>query len=132
MKLKKCNILENYTFNIHLIFFKRISIFGVFRVNHNERSMTSFFLLAIFGNSTHRRKKVMTYLESWGNFESEACAFMQNIDLKIWPFYLTLTWPPSKVNFDDVIGSNDHHYRYLRVKWLRKHVSHGMSVTFIF
>ena len=38
----------------------------------------------------------------------------------------------SKVKLDDVIGSNNHHHRYLRAKWLRKHVSHGMFVTFIF
>ena len=39
------------------------------------------------------------------------------VDLKkLTPFdlVLTLTWPPSKVNFDEFLGSNVSHYRYLR------------------
>ena len=53
---------------------------------------------------------------------------------KIWNFNLfrlTLTWPSSKINFHDVIGSDAHHYRYLSVEWPRKRVSLGMFVTFM-
>ena len=45
-------------------------------------------------------------------------------------FDLTLTCPPSKLRLDDVIGSNDNHYRYMRAR-PRNHVSHGMFATFI-
>ena len=33
---------------------------------------------------------------------------------------------PSKVQFKDVTGSNDHHFRCLHTKIHRKHASHGM------
>ena len=51
-----------------------------------------------------------------------------NIDFTIWPY---LTWSPSTVKLDDVMGSNVLHYRYLHAKCRGKHVSHGMLVTFI-
>ena len=42
----------------------------------------------MFGSSTHRRWKQMTYLKSWGNFESETCVYYaKNIYLKTWPFW---------------------------------------------
>ena len=53
----------------------------------------------------------------------------------IWKFNLfdlAFTCPPPKVNYDDVIGSNDHHFRYLRIKWPRKYVRHDMFVILIF
>ena len=77
--------------------------------------------------------KQVTYLASGGNSESKTCPFCAKKNIwKFDLFHLTLAWPPSKINFDDVIGSDAHHYRYLRVKWPRKRVSLGMFVTFIF
>ena len=35
----------------------------------------AYFLLEIVGTSTHHRRKLMIYLELWGNAESETCAF---------------------------------------------------------
>ena len=71
--------------------------------------MALIFWLAMFGSSTHRRWKILR--KFWVRNMSFLC---KNIDLKISTFfYLTLTWIMSKVNFDDVIGSNAHHYRYL-------------------
>ena len=43
------------------------------------------FLLAIFRSSTHRRRKLMAYLDSWGNSEQETCAFYAK---NIWKFDL--------------------------------------------
>ena len=77
-------------------------------------SLLLLFLLAMFASSTHHRRNLLTYLEFWGNSGLETRAFYAKI--LIWKFDifdLTLTWPPSKVNFDDFIGSNDHHYRYV-------------------
>ena len=54
-------------------------------------------------------------------------------DFTIWHFLgLTLTRPPSKVNQDHVVRSNDHHFPCLRTKWPRKHEPHDILVTFIF
>ena len=89
--------------------------------------MTSF-LLAIFQSFMHRRRNPMAHLEPWGNFEQETCAFY--VKMLIWKFDLTLICRPSTVRLNGVIGSNDCHHRYLRAKWPRKHVSHGMFVTF--
>ena len=75
------------------------------------------FFLPMFGSSTNRRRKLTTHLKSWRNFESGICLLCKNIYFKIWHFDLILTWPWSKVNFDGIIGSDDHHYRYLHVKW---------------
>ena len=93
--------------------------------------MTSIFWLAMFGSSTHRRRKRTTYLESWGNSESETCVLCARYWFgNLTSFDLTLSWPPSKVIFDDVMGLDDHHYRCLRAKLPRKHVSHCIFVTF--
>ena len=89
------------------------------------------FWLAILGSSTHCIRKLGEYSESWENFESEICAICAKVlILNLTLFHLTLTWLPSKVKFDDVIGSNAHHYRRLHAKWSRKLVSHSMLVTF--
>ena len=47
----------------------------------------------MFGSSTYRRWKQMTYLESWGNSESEICAFMQ----KYW-FEILTSWSDLDLN----------------------------------
>ena len=81
--------------------------------------MVSFFPLAILGSATHRRKKRIFGIIR--KFPVRNLCFYAKI--LIWSFDLfdlTLTWTPSKVIFDDVIGPNNHHYRYLRVKWPRK------------
>ena len=87
----------------------------------------------MFGSSTHRS---WNKWHIWNPEEILSEKYVLFVQKKmIWKFdlfHLTLTWPPSKVNFDDVIGSDAHHYRYLRVKWPRKRVSLGMFVTFIF
>ena len=92
--------------------------------------MTSFFWPVTFRSSPHRRRKLMAYFESWGNSEQETRAFY--VKILIWKFDLIWPdWPPSKARLDDVIGLNDCHHRYLRAKWPRKQVSHGMFVTSI-
>ena len=90
---------------------------------YSENLVTSFFDSRFFRSSSHRRRKLMTYLESWGNAEHETCVFYLKILINIEKmtfFDLTLTWPPSKVWLDDVIWSNDCHHWYLRAKWRRK------------
>ena len=48
--------------------------------------------------------------------------WFENLNL----FDLTLTWNPSKVKFDDIIGCNHNHCRYPRTEWPIKLVLHGM------
>ena len=61
----------------------------------------------------------MTIFKSCRNSASVACTFYAIIlTWKFDPFDLTLTWFPSIVNFDDVIGSKfkNYQYQYLVVK----------------
>ena len=44
----------------------------------------------MFGSSTHSRWKQMTYLESWGNSESEICAFYAKILISKFDFLSNL------------------------------------------
>ena len=112
--------------------FKKIYVFWRFYSSSSSKKGMTFFHVHFF-SSTHRRRKLTTYLESWGNSESETLPLCKNIDLKnLTLFDLILAWSLSKLNFNEVIGSNDHHYRYLRAKRPINHVSHGMLVTFIF
>ena len=109
---KMCNILENYCWTCSYDFFKG-AIFGVLRLNISK-SMLSVFWLAIFGSSTYRRKTYDIF-ETVMKFRVRNLLLCKNIDSKIWPY---LTWPwrdlhQKKVNLGDVIGSDDHHYRYL-------------------
>ena len=51
------------------------------------------FWPAIFWSYTYRRRKHITYLESWGKSKKETCTlYVRNIDLNIWPL-LTWSWP---------------------------------------
>ena len=110
MKLKNAQYIKELHCEYEHVFFK-ISIFGVFIAIYSKKAC---FLLPTFGSSTNRRRKLMTYLKSWRNSESSMLFLCKNMDSKIWPFDLILTWPKSKVNFGGVIG---HHYRFPHVKW---------------
>ena len=82
-----------------------------------------YFWLSIFRCSTHCRRNLMGYLESWWNSEQETCSFY--VKIVIWKFGLILTWPwPDfrRVRLD-VIAPNDCHHRYLRARWPRKPIS---------
>ena len=57
---------------------KNISVFGC---DYVAKKACLHFLIAISGNSTHRRRKQMEYLESQGNSESETCEFYATIFL---------------------------------------------------
>ena len=61
------------------------------------------------------------------------CLLCKNIDVKICPFWPDLDLTSVKIKlWYDGIGSNDPHYRYLRVKWPRKHAPHGMFFLVLF
>ena len=121
-------MLENelWIIGTHAKFQEGISIMVLLK-RHIAKKLCCYFWLTIFGRSTCRRKKANDIFEILRKSESETCVFWN----KIWKNWSYLTWSPSKVRLDDVIISNDRHYRHLRIKWLRKHVSHGLFVTFI-
>ena len=86
----------------------------------------------MFRSSTHRRWNKWHIWHPGKVLSQKHVLFVHFFFWKFDTFHLTLASPPSKVNFNDVIGSDAHHYRYLHVKWPRKRVSLGMFVTFIF
>ena len=91
-----------------------------------DNGLTSFGL-AIFGSSTHIRRKIMTYLESWGNLDQRHVLYMQKYPFEnVTLFGLALTWPPSKWGWMTSGGRMT-----ITIKWPRRHMSHGMLVTFI-
>ena len=123
---------------IHMATFKNISFFLAFcGTVHIAKRSDIIPWFAICGSSTHRRTRNRWHIWSPGKILSpEHELLCKSIDLKI---SRCLTWPwhdlqksrfeSSKV-LDDVIESNDRHYRYIRAKWSRKHVSHSMLMTY--
>ena len=72
--------------NMHTQNIKKLYIFGVFKAKYSERSISVFYLLGIFGISTHCR----TINDMFGivrKFWVENLHLFKNIDLKIWPFW---------------------------------------------
>ena len=98
---------------------------------YTETLMTSFFDLRFLEvlRIVERTNAIFGILRKF--WARNMCFYAKILIWKFCLFDLTLTWPPSNVKLDDVIGSNDCHHRYMRTKWPRKHVSRGMFVTFI-
>ena len=77
-----------------------------------------------------------TYKSNLGEFEF-LLSCLSDLWAQLWKqclfvFYLsdsTFSWPLRQNH--SVVGSNDHHYRYLRAKWPGKHASHVMLLTLI-
>ena len=112
----------------HAIFQKTSLFYGVSIALCNEKCLALFFELQCLGVMHIVEDKMLAYLVSWENSESEPWVFYaKTIDLKFGPY---LTWP-SKVGLGDVIGSNDHHCRYLLQQNDSENVSHSMFVTFL-
>ena len=122
---------------------KRYLNFLLFIALHSEEGMTSFLTSHFWQFYTLYKKTRVPFeilIKVWARKMCYLCKLLiWKFDI-IWPdlfisFILnikqTFTWNPSKVKFADVIGSNDHHWRYQRAKWPRKLVPYGMLVTFI-
>ena len=75
VKFRKSAIWKNCMLNMQMQHYKRFLFLAFLIATYSTKSMTLIFSLAMFGSSTHRRSKQLAYLESWGNFESEICAF---------------------------------------------------------
>ena len=75
----------------------------------------------------YRALDIPTYSDSWGNSAPEAFFLCKNTSLKI---DLTSARPPKNISLNDVIGRDDHDYRYLRSKQRMKEVSYNALGTF--
>ena len=85
--LKNGYILEVLVGTIHIPNFKKTSLFFAFLKHYMTTKVWRHFLTCNFGSSRHRKRKLIKYLESWENSESETCALnakKTKFDL-IWP-----------------------------------------------
>ena len=111
--------------------FKRY-LFFAFKALYSEKLWRHFWTCNFWKFNTSWKKnkdKFRILMKSWviPMFFMPTCWF-KNLTL----FRLTLTWNPSKVKFDDLIGSSKQHCRYRRAKWPGKPALHSMLVAFIF
>ena len=90
------------------------------------------FWPATFESSTHRRRKLMFFFGILTKFRARNMCFLYKT--MIWKY--DLIWRDLDLTSIQKSGwktshSQMSHYWYIRAKWPRKHVSHGMFVTFI-
>ena len=99
-------MLENHLCPIHMLNLGKTQFLRFYSTTE-QKDMKSF-LLAAFGNFKYEIRKLMTYLESWGNSESKTCTVKTSCKdtvFKVLPYF---TWPWSElcqIRLDDVIGS---------------------------
>ena len=93
-----------------------ISICNVFIAIYGWKGL-NYFLVAFLAVLHATEDSQRNFWDPKKNLSQKHVFLCRHIDLKSWT-HLTGPWPdpPLKVNFDDDIGSNDHHFRYLRAK----------------